>query len=457
MTTDGPQLRFAVPFAKVDAESRTVSGFATLDNVDQHGDIVTAEASNSAFSRFRGNLREMHAPIAVGKVLSFDETEFFDEKSGQMYRGIFVSSYVSKGAEDTWQKVLDGTLTGFSIGGKVLADEEKFMKDADGNGRQVRVINDYELIELSLVDSPANQLANVLSIVKSADGSQSVSGIAVDVRLENILYCAEDKFAITTTKDIADCASCGTKMTNIGWVESNASDKVEKIRDAVAKATLPVSSTFSKNFYNPTTTTSAAGGYTFNITVPSVTEMVAKQVSENNKDTNTLEGGVDVPEEKTETVVEETAKVTETTETAPNEEVAPTEEAPAADDKVEKAANVEEVENEEIDLVKMFSDFATEIKDVLTSSKEATEEIVKSVKADLETTVAALDAKVSDLSEKFGSLEATSVEVTKRVDAVESDTAIKKSSDLGRSEDKIEKNNKSVWSGAFLSTAEIVN
>jgi hypothetical protein len=47
------KMSLAFPFAKVDKENRTVSGFATLDNVDKHGDIVTSDASKAAFERFR--------------------------------------------------------------------------------------------------------------------------------------------------------------------------------------------------------------------------------------------------------------------------------------------------------------------------------------------------------------------------------------------------------------------
>jgi hypothetical protein len=64
--------------AKVDQERRIVSGFATLDNVDKQNDIVTTEASIDAFKKFRGNLREMHQPSAVGKVVSFKEDRYFD-------------------------------------------------------------------------------------------------------------------------------------------------------------------------------------------------------------------------------------------------------------------------------------------------------------------------------------------------------------------------------------------
>src|SRR5689334_1445820 len=166
--TDDDTVRLSMPFAKVDKENRLVSGYATLDNVDTQGDVVLAEASTKAFARARGNLREMHQSIAVGKVVDFREDEFYHD--GQFYRGIYVTARVSKGAQDTWEKVLDGTLSGFSIGGNIIEQETKFVKDAGPNGETIRYIEKYDLIELSLVDNPANQLANVFSIVKSASG-----------------------------------------------------------------------------------------------------------------------------------------------------------------------------------------------------------------------------------------------------------------------------------------------
>ncbi len=70
-SSHGDNITLSVPFTKVNREKRTVSGFATLDNVDQTGDVVTSEASIKAFENFRGNLREMHQPVAVGKIVSF--------------------------------------------------------------------------------------------------------------------------------------------------------------------------------------------------------------------------------------------------------------------------------------------------------------------------------------------------------------------------------------------------
>lgn len=455
MTTDGPMLRMSVPIAKVDTENRVVSGFATLDNVDQHGDVVTAEASTKAFTRFRGNLREMHAPIAVGKVLKFDEVEFYDAETDKIYRGVFVDAFVSRGAQDTWEKVLDGTLSGFSIGGKVLADENKVVKSGDAENL-VRHITDYELLELSLVDSPANQFANVLSITKVKDGIDILKGIAVDVNLENILYCPADKVAVTSDKDSADCASCGVEMKNIGWVESQASDKVDKIRTAVAKQNgLVVNQTVIKTNGNaafpgtitPTSYTSSTNGagYTINITLPNATtETVAKQVQESN---NTLEGGVDVMSEETKTTEATSTEQVSVTEPVaqPVEEVTPTEEAPAADENA-TAAEVEEVQAEEVDIAKMFTEFAARIETVVTTSKNETAEVVKSVQTEVTAKVDALEAKVSELETKFSEVQ---TDVAKRVDAVESDTAIKKSADLGGSAGSTTKN-ESIWGGRFL-------
>ena len=132
---NGQNVTLSMPLTKVDKEKRLVHGFASLDNEDSHDDVVTAAASVKAFSRFRGNIREMHQPIAVGKMVDFREEELFS--NGRVHKGVFVTVYVSRGAQDTWEKVLDDTLSGFSIGGNVLDAETEFSKDA---GKPIRFI-----------------------------------------------------------------------------------------------------------------------------------------------------------------------------------------------------------------------------------------------------------------------------------------------------------------------------
>lgn len=228
---DGDSLRLTMPIAKVDEERRIVSGFATLDNVDRQGDVLLTEASRKAFENFRGNVRLMHQPIPAGKIVSFRENSFYDKQSGQTYSGIFVDAYISKGAENIWQMVLDGTLTGFSIGGRIVDYETKMDDGEEFPG--VRVVKEYELMELSLVDSPANQFANILSIQKLGDEIVT-SGIATEFTTDNVFWCHTDKIAITEKSDSMKCPACKGEMTEIGWVESadiNKNQEIGKIVD----------------------------------------------------------------------------------------------------------------------------------------------------------------------------------------------------------------------------------
>jgi phage head maturation protease/polyhydroxyalkanoate synthesis regulator phasin len=155
-----------VPFVKVNTKTRTVSGFATLDNIDQAGEILDSAASKEAFRKWIGNIREMHQKKAVGKAIDIVEKQY--EVDGTTYNGIYITAKISKGAEDTWQKVLDGTLAGFSVGGAVFEKERGMVKSGDTE-REVWIIKKYALNEVSLVDSPCNQLA-LVSLVKSIDG-----------------------------------------------------------------------------------------------------------------------------------------------------------------------------------------------------------------------------------------------------------------------------------------------
>jgi phage shock protein A len=208
-------LSLGVPIMKVDQDRRIVSGFATLDNIDRQRDIVLASASKAAFSAFQGNVREMHGKIAAGRVVSFREKMYFDPETQKMYEGIWVEVYVSKGAQSTWEKVLDKTLTGFSIGGAITEKDDVWNDEISGF---ITIVKAYYLTELSLVDAPANQLSNIFAIQKMADGETEVTGIAVDVETADVFWCSNDKLATIGTD--GDCSVCGTTGEKVGWIES---------------------------------------------------------------------------------------------------------------------------------------------------------------------------------------------------------------------------------------------
>lgn len=148
--------RFFVPFLKVDEARRTVWGIAQSESVDTQDDLLSYEASVSAFAAWQGNIREQHDDSkAVGKAIQV----IGDPKA----RTITVGAKISLGAEDTWLKVLDGTLTGFSIGGVI---QEAQLVHSDEFNRTIRKVTQYELYELSLVDVPANSKCVITAVQK---------------------------------------------------------------------------------------------------------------------------------------------------------------------------------------------------------------------------------------------------------------------------------------------------
>ena len=86
--------------------------------------------------------------------------------------------------------------------------------------------------------------------------------------------------------------------------------------------------------------------------------------------------------------------------------------------------------------------------------------LFRSIQETVETFSKSVDARISELAEQHGVL-SKAVEdirntintVEKRVDAVENETAIKKSSDLGGSQEVITKS-KSKWNGSFLGSVQ---
>lgn len=82
-------------------------------------------------------------------------------------RRIYVRIRVSRGAQDTWEKVLDGTLRGASIGASGVVWQRQQRRFA-GEPRWLDVATRYDLVELSLVDNPSNPDALGVSFVRDA-------------------------------------------------------------------------------------------------------------------------------------------------------------------------------------------------------------------------------------------------------------------------------------------------
>jgi hypothetical protein len=458
------------PITKVDKQKRLVSGFASLDNIDRHGDVVTHEANKKAFERFRGNIREMHGPTAVGKMVKFKHDTFFDPETQKKYNGVYVTAYISKGAQDAWEKCLDGTYSGFSIGGNI---NDAKMEKVDGDNETRRVIHDYDLHELSLVDSPANQLANFFSIEKNTDGSTFVKGMVADIVLENVYWCKQDEVASTSEAMSKDCVVCDAPMTNIGWVEQKDIEKFEAIEKVIDSYFKKDDAPTSGHEAGETAAPGLAGNVIdSNATINLYPDQNSKKkvtYSDGLKKSDNIsltEGGNKMAED----TIAEVAEVAADVET-PAEEVSAVSETP--DTTIEKAVEISEVEDA-LDFEKMVSDLKTffgesleksntnyathaaTVQDMYNIVNETRAEMARLSKAyedvqksneDLVTKYEALSKSVTDM---FGKIEY----VEHSLKGFESATAVQKSvgvnAPMGQTKPK-----QNIWQGAFLSASSI--
>ena len=157
-------LNLFAQIAKIDESKHEVWGVATAEVVDKEGEIFDYSSSKPYFERWSdeiakategkslGNVREMHAPSAVGKLVAID----FDDELKQ----IRVGARIVDGT--AWQKCAAGVYTGFSIGGAYV----KTWKD----GESLRFTANP--VEISVVDNPCVPGAHFTAV--KADGTCEV-------------------------------------------------------------------------------------------------------------------------------------------------------------------------------------------------------------------------------------------------------------------------------------------
>lgn len=160
------------PFTRRDDATREVEGVLTSEAIDSYDTMFDYESAKRAVNRWAGNLREMHQLRAVGRKVSVR----FDDENKQ----VILRARISAGAQDTWEKILDGTLTGYSIG----CNKWKTTTRSVG-GRSVTCYTDYEYGEVSIVDVPSNpDAAKSLTVYRVADlaasGQEEVSDVLDD-------------------------------------------------------------------------------------------------------------------------------------------------------------------------------------------------------------------------------------------------------------------------------------
>lgn len=138
-------------------------GYASVfDGLDSYGDTIKAGAyKNTLIDRSRPvQLRWNHMGPVIGKYLEVYEDE----------KGLYVKGELTKGhsvAEDAAALLRHGAVSGLSIG--------YIVKDFEQDGVK-RVLKEIELIEISVVETPADNSAQISS-VKSATRLKDVEDI----------------------------------------------------------------------------------------------------------------------------------------------------------------------------------------------------------------------------------------------------------------------------------------
>lgn len=157
-----------IALEKIDIKQRLVYGTIGAEEPDRAGEILDYASAKKAFQKWSdaqfeasggksyGNVRSMHNRTAAGKVA---QPLHFDDQLKKISACVYVS-------DDTeWQKVQDGTFTGFSPGGgyaKIWNDEKN-----PALKRYTPVV-----IELSLVDVPCQPSATFACM--KADGTSEM-------------------------------------------------------------------------------------------------------------------------------------------------------------------------------------------------------------------------------------------------------------------------------------------
>jgi hypothetical protein len=294
--------------------------------------------------------------------------------------------------------------------------------------KAIRIIKDYVLYELSLVDSPANQFASIISVEK-VNGHNVISGASVDAIIENVFYDSENGIVLVSDSETAESPVSGKNMENIGFVEKNDNEKANMIKFLVD---------------------SAKGISTIKIT---------KEVSQM---TETTEAVVDA--------VVENVEITPEAQPAEVETPAVVDEAPAdlavakSDDGgavpsapvVEEESVVPEVEAE-LAVAKSDESIVDAVAEIKNSLTNAFGDLAATIKS-LNEQVEALSKSVDTVSTEVTQVKGQFNEFGKRVDAVEQDTAFRKSGDLGEIvQFEPVKVQKSLWGGRFLKNSDLFN
>jgi HK97 family phage prohead protease len=171
-------------FSGAENEAGMLSGYASVFGVmDAHGDVVAPGAFARTLSSMKA--RGFNVPMYLnhGAAMGGDNLpagvwdELVEDDAGLAFKGRLLGLDTQRGAYN-YALVKGGALRGVSIGFRVPPGGATYAKEP---GKPRRTLKLIDLVEVSLVDDPANPAARVTS-VKSRD-----PGVPVEREIEDAL------------------------------------------------------------------------------------------------------------------------------------------------------------------------------------------------------------------------------------------------------------------------------
>lgn len=204
-----------VPITKIDDEEQMVFGWASTPDVDSDGEVIKSEALEKALPNYMKfpTIREMHQAKAVGTTKQAEVTS----------KGLYIGAKIV--SKDAWNLVKEGVYKAFSVGGNVIK-------------RVGNVIQEMELVEVSLVDVPANKAA-VIEIFKHGKLTKDAESA---YSLANLVICVKDMISYFEYegKDSTKLAAVLESLKSILATEASEPEKEKGEQEgAFAYSSLP--------------------------------------------------------------------------------------------------------------------------------------------------------------------------------------------------------------------------
>lgn len=233
-------------------DDRIVSGYYTSDTVDMYGHVIDPAGMLNAIADYKtwGTIREMHStPIGVATAIGIPEWNFISAKISQTSAG-----------DQVLQLVKDGVYGAFSVGIIVTKAEwmpvssfpaESFrylpenIRNAIIGGKEILSIREMTLLEVSIVDRPANPAARMPELMKALTGANSLGNLpsSLDLKsggilLDGVIVNARNKMIVTESIKSALSTDCNTgdeamEEKEVVIEESNVADSdIEPVIEA---------------------------------------------------------------------------------------------------------------------------------------------------------------------------------------------------------------------------------